>query len=183
MTTDIHDLSHRIRRLEDRQELTDLVARYSVAVDDRDMNALGDLFSNKATVQHSQGLSTGREAVIAFYRERLSQFGPTYHYPHTQTVDLVSDNEATGIVTAHAEMAIGKETVIAALRYLDRYVREDGQWKFLERVIRFLYVLPLRELPAHLSEPLRKRWPGTAPAEVELPETLDTWKAFHKNRK
>ena len=180
MTKEILDLSRRLRRLEDRQELADLIARYGIAVDDRDMNTLGDLFSRSATVQHSQGRSTGRDAVIAFYRGRLSQFGPTYHYPHTQTIDFLSDEEATGVVAAHAEMAIGKEAVMAAIRYMDRYVREDGRWKFLERGLRFLYVLPLQELPRFLSERLRKRWPGTTPAEADLPETLDTWKAFQK---
>jgi len=92
----------RLRRLGDRQELADLIARYGIAVDDRDMNTLGDLFSRSATVQQLAGPFNWADAVIAFYRGRafFSQFGqPTTTSHHT--VDFLSDEEATGVVAAH----------------------------------------------------------------------------------
>jgi hypothetical protein len=165
----VSDLEQRLRAVEDRLAIGELVARYGHAVDDRDFETLGRLFASDAFVEHALGRSTGRAAVLDFYRERLGGFGPTYHYPHSLVVELLSADEASGVVAAHAELAIGGETVVAGFRYHDRYVREDGAWRFRERVIRFLYVVPLAELPRALGEELRKRWPGTEPAPADLP--------------
>lgn len=163
------DLERRVRRLEDRWELADLVARYAVAVDDRDWDAVGQMYAEHSVFDSVLGRFEGRDAVVAYYAERTDSFGPTFHIPHTQTVEFSGEDEATGVVTAHAELAIGEETVVVALRYADRYVREDGAWRFAERQVQQLYAVPLAELPTALAQPDRKRWPGTDPAPAELP--------------
>ena len=38
-------LESRIRLLEDREAIRDLVARYTMVVDDRDIDAIGELFT------------------------------------------------------------------------------------------------------------------------------------------
>ena len=159
----------RLRRLEDRAELGELITRYAIAVDDRDFPALGAMFSSDCVFDNVLGVERGRDKVIQYYRQRLAEFGPTYHIPHAQSVAFTGPDEATGIVLAHAELAIGGETCMVALRYYDHYVREDERWCFRERKVRQLYAMPLRELPAGLAEDLRKRWPGTAPAPADLP--------------
>ena len=47
--------------------------------------------------------------------------------------------------------------------------REQGRWRFHERKVRQLYAMPMAELPRGLARPLRKRWPGAAPAAADLP--------------
>ena len=174
----VEELRHIILRLEARQQLSDLAANYCMVVDDRDIEALADLYTSDAELEAAAGKAAGREAIIAYYRERLSLFGPTYHYPHSQTVEFLGEDEATGIVNAHAELAIDGSMFIIALRYLDKYGREGGQWKFRERTIQTLYAVPLTELPDAFGSPLRKRWPGTEPEPCELPESLESWKKF-----
>ena len=174
----MEDLSKRIQRLEARQQLSDLVANYCMAVDYRDLEALADLYTSDAEFEGAAGKARGREAIISYYQERLSLFGPTYHYPHSQTVEFQGENEASGIVHAHAELDIEGSMFIIALRYIDRYAREDGQWKFRERTIQTLYAVPLAELPEAFGNTFRKRWPGAEPETCELPETLDSWKKF-----
>lgn len=172
-------LEQRIRRLEDRWELSDLVHEYGVAVDGRDMDALAQMFVRDAALAHTDGVEAGRDAVMAYYRRRLGEYTTTYHYAHTQAVRFgAGDNEASGVVTAHAELSIGGEAVWIALRYNDEYVREDGRWRFRSRRQEFVYVLPLRELPSSIGDTLRKRWPGTAPAPAELPDGLETYRRF-----
>ncbi|MFC1822364.1 nuclear transport factor 2 family protein [Thermodesulfobacteriota bacterium] len=125
----------------------------------------------------ARGMS-GREAVIKSYRRNLEQFGPSFHYPHTQTVEFLGEDEAVGTVTGHAKMAIDGKTFVTAIRYLDKYAREGGSWRFSDRRLWTLYVVPLDELPTALGDKFQKRWPGTPPSPGDLPETLDSWKAF-----
>ena len=162
-------LAARVRHLEDRAEIEELIARYAVAVDDRDFDTLTDMFTNDAIFHNVRGIEQGRDKVIAYYRERLGEFGPTYHIPHARALDFGDEDHARGIVMAHAELAIGNETYMVALRYYDRYRREQGRWRFHERKVRQLYAMPMAELPRGLAKPLRKRWPGAAPAAADLP--------------
>jgi uncharacterized protein (TIGR02246 family) len=170
---DARNVERRLQRVEDRIELSDLVARYGVAVDDRDEATLRELFARDATFTGVRGETRGRDAVVAYYLERFRTFGPSFHVPHSQTVTFDGDDAATGVVSAHAELAGADGAFWVALRYLDVYVREDGAWRFASRAIRQLYALPLRELADHLGAPDRVRWPGTDPRAADLP----TWDA------
>ncbi len=161
----------RLRRLEDRQELADLVARYGPAVDDRDAAVIEELFAEDSTFDTVAGVIKGRDRVVAYYLERLSMFGASFHYPHSQTVEFDGDDRARGLVTAHAEMASGAEAFWVALRYHDEYVREDGRWRFAVRRVEQLYALPLRELMEDMGSTHLLRWPGTDPAVAPLPPT------------
>ena len=95
-------LAARVRHLEDRAEIEELIARYAVAVDDRDFDTLTDMFTNDAIFHNVRGI-------------------------------------------------------------------EQGRWRFHERKVRQLYAMPMAELPRGLAKPLRKRWPGAAPAAADLP--------------
>ena len=176
------DLSGRIAQLEAREAIRDLVARYGMAVDDRDIDAVADMFTSDAEFGLADGMvsNQGRQAVIDFYTERLTAFGATYHYPHSHLIELDPDrpDHATGTVNAHAELALDGRTLVTALRYDDRYRVEGGRWRFVERKVAMLYYMDMAELvDGGLCEPDRKRYFGTV-GPSELPESLDTWKQF-----
>lgn len=177
----LHELAavrRQLRHLTDRQELSDLVARYGRLVDDRDLVALAELFTADAVFDSRHGPVRGREKVLDYYREQLSGYTVTYHYPHSQTIDFADDDTANGVVQAHAELAIGGRGVLVALRYHDDYRREDGAWRFRSRHAQQLYGLPMDEMARSLGDELRKRWPGTQPAPADIPESLRTYRAF-----
>lgn len=176
MATD--DLESRIRLLEDRAELQELVAVYGRRIDDRDIDGIADLYTDDAMFDSTDGPITGREPVIAYYRRQLDRYGMTYHYPHSHTITFTGPDTATGVVSAHAELAIIPTPFVVALRYIDEYRREDGHWKFVSRRALQLYAAPLAELPDVLAGTLRRRWPGTEPAEADIPEQLPTWQAY-----
>ena len=161
-------VEQRLEVLEARAALTDLVAAYGRAVDDRDWESLAELYAADSVFDTVGGRLEGRQGVIDYYRERTAQFGPTYHYPHTQEIELHSSTEASGVVCAHAELTIDGEAVRVALRYHDEYRFEDGRWRFAERDVNLLYVMRLSELPTHLADRLRVRWPGTEPQPADL---------------
>ncbi len=175
-------LAERIGRLEAREEIRDLVVRYGMAVDDRDIEGLADMFTTDAVFRHGDGavVNEGRQAIVDFYADRLSSFGATYHYPHSHLVEMDPERAgwATGMVNAHAELGIGGRTLVTGLRYSDQYRFEGTKWRFAERSIAMIYYMDMAELAdGGLSEPDRKRYFGTV-GPSELPESLDTWKRF-----
>ena len=154
------DVLKRVQALEDRAEIVQLIARYGPAVDDREFEALGQLYTSDAVFDSAGGRISGRGPVIDYYRSRGDYFGATYHYPNSWEIYLDGPDDAHGIVCAHAELSIEGETHIVALRYHDSYRRDDGAWRFYERDVKLLYVLAEDELPTGLAEPDRIRWPG-----------------------
>ncbi|MBF06875.1 MAG: hypothetical protein CL741_06355 [Chloroflexi bacterium] len=160
-------LEGRLDYLEARIEIGDLVAAYGRVVDDRDWQSLGALYCKDATFDAVEGPSTGRDRIIEYYEQRTSMFGVTYHYPHSVEVTEVDGDLGSGVVCAHAELAIGGRAFWIALRYFDSYRREDGQWRFAERRVEQLYAMELSELPDGMDSLLRKRWPGTEPAPAD----------------
>ncbi len=56
------DLEARIRRLEDRAELGELVAFYGRLLDDRDVDGLAALYTSDAVFDSTDGPMTGRDA-------------------------------------------------------------------------------------------------------------------------
>lgn len=182
MTATDADLARRIALLEDRAELQELVAVYGRLIDDRDVAGLAELYTSDAVFDSTAGPVSGREAVLDYYRGQLDRYGMTYHYPHSHTITFTGPDSATGVVSAHAELAIGDTPILIALRYLDTYRREDGRWKFRERRALQLYAAPLADLPEVLPTTLRRRWPGTEPAPAHIPEELPTWQAYTESR-
>ncbi|WP_420432427.1 nuclear transport factor 2 family protein [Candidatus Poriferisocius sp.] len=182
MTSETGGLSERIARLEALGEIRDLVARYGMVVDDRDIESLADMFTSDAKFGLADGMvaNQGRQAVIDFYTERMAAFGATYHYPHSHVIELDPDRpgHATGQVNAHAELALDGRTLVTALRYFDEYQVEDGRWCFVERKVAMIYYMDMADLAdGGLCDDDRKRYFGTV-GPAEIPESLDTWKKF-----
>lgn len=175
-TVDLQALARQVRRIDDRQQLNELISRYGSAVDDRDFDALGKLFTEDGEFHGIEG----RQAVVDHYRGRTATFSASSHYSHAQHFDFESDDSATGVVNAHAELCIGGKTVRISLRYLDRYQRSPQGWQFKVRTLKFRYVLPFDEVANGLADPMRVRWPGTQPQLADLPEKLESYIASRK---
>ena len=165
---EIAELKSRLKKLEDREEIRALVARYGRAVDDRDWESLANQYTPDAVFDSAAGRSVGTDAIIDYYEERTKAYVASYHYPHSHEITFIDDHTATGLVCAHAELTIEGETVFVALRYHDDYRRVDGAWRFHERETRILYVLKLSELPAGLADRMRIRWPGIDPQPAQI---------------
>ena len=150
---DTSALPARLARLEARAEITDLVSRYFHGVDARAYGTVAGLFARDGRIEPPSGLgATGTAALTAFFETRLVNYELTYHYPHSVLLCLEDDGTATGIVDAHAEHGIDGTCVIAAVRYDDAYVLEDGAWRFARRTLSFRYFLPWDELATHFRE-------------------------------
>jgi uncharacterized protein (TIGR02246 family) len=175
------ELEARVRRIEDRFAIHDLVSAYCTAIDSRDLDGFVACFTVDAVVRFQDGVLDlrGREAIRGYYERRFRDYGVTYHYAHNHTVTFEDDDHASGTVTGHAEMGLDGEGWIAALRYTDRYRREDGGWRFAERELASWYYMRLADLPQGLGSELRKHYRGRM-LPAELPESLETYRAWHE---
>lgn len=182
MNPDLSNLAQRITALEDRLQLRELVARYGVAVDDRDIETLGALFTAQAVFRSRDGVmnARGREAIIEQFHGRFAALKATNHVAHDQIIELdpAEPDRARGLVSSHAEVWRNGQALIAALRYEDTYHRHAGSWRFAERVLSFLYYLPVSEYAAGLGSRLRMRAYGDQ-RPADYPEGLPSWRRYH----
>jgi len=160
---DEKDTMRRLRRIEDRFELQDLLFRYNLAVDEQDWDGLADLYAEDAQL----GEVSGRANVIAAIRRERETFGRTVHVTHGQLLDLDGGERATGLVVAHAELDVGGQLVVCHIRYYDDYVQENQAWRFARRTLKFRYALPWTEMADSLTAERPVRWPGTEPSPPE----------------
>ncbi|HEX5460481.1 MAG TPA: nuclear transport factor 2 family protein [Steroidobacteraceae bacterium] len=182
MNDELVALEKRLRVLEDRAELRELVARYGVAVDDRDIAALTELFTPDGAFRSVDGVmsAVGRDAVIEQFHGRFAALQATNHIAHDQILDFAADPDAAeGLVTSHAEVCRHDRTFVAALRYRDRYSHHEGRWRFFERCLSFLYYLPVEEYAEGFAGRLRMRAYGDR-RPADYPESLPVWRRYHR---
>ncbi len=94
-------LQERIRRLEDRVAIGELVARYCLVMDNRDVDAIENLFTADVRVWSADGVmdARGRQAVLELFKGRFAVLGPSNHFTHDRIVEFdPRDHDlATGI--------------------------------------------------------------------------------------
>ncbi len=176
-------LERRIRRLEDRTEIGELIARYGLVMDDRDIAGMPALFTPDVEVHSLDGAmnASGRDAAVELFRRQLAAIGPSNHVTHDRiiTFDDARTDHATGVVLSHAELSRSGVAMVAAIRYNDVYRRDAGAWRFRERIIGFMYFVDAAEYADALG-------PGVAlrnrifdrPRIADWPEPLKTWREF-----
>nr|WP_047165543.1 nuclear transport factor 2 family protein [Sphingomonas sp. Y57] len=171
----------RLEAVESRLALRELLSRYAYAVDNRDIDALAELFAEDASFGTRNGSFAvhGRAAIAAEFRAQLGNMGPSFHYIHDHILDLdPSDpDRAKGVATAHAEVRRQDGLWQTAIRYHDNYVRQHGRWRFQARELAFLYYV--RAPGDSWGDPDRRVIDRRGAVPADWPEQLPSWKAFH----
>ena len=142
----------RLRVLEDRESIRQVLGQYCNAVDLRDAAALAPLFSRDArvTVVPWNVDVRGHDAVMAFF---VDYFGSDWREPRHNRANecITADGDAYRVFSYfHETVARGEESIIGWGTWEDRFVCEDGAWKIAERVITILALTPIT-----------KSWAGT----------------------
>lgn len=173
------DLALRVERLEAESAIRALAARYCFAIDNHDLAAVRDLFTEDARVFSRDGVmdATGRDAIIRQYEDRFRVLGPSNHVSHDHWVRVDALERATGTLSAHAELWRNDQMMVTALRYEDVYRREDETWRFAARELSFLYYVPVAEYVRVLGEEKRMR-AYAEPASADYPECLPSWRDY-----
>ena len=171
-------LEDRVMRIEDRQEIADLQARYALAIDLHDLGTVAPLFAREGRFRSADGVmdAVGRDAICDQFRNRFAALGFGLHVTHDHLVELDPDerDRATGAVSSHAEVVRDGRPMIVAMRYADSYSREDGAWRFADRLLRFFYYLPIDEYITAIDTRQRMRAYGDE-RPADLPESATTF--------
>ena len=121
-----NDIEARIDRLESLDAIRQLPAKYALALDMRDMDAMVSLFPEDVRVGRDR---QGRLALRAYMDETLrSPFTGTSHHVGGHIIEFDDPDHAHGIVYSKNEHETGDEWVIMQMMYADDYVRRDGRW-------------------------------------------------------
>jgi len=169
-------LEQRIRRIEDREEIRDLVVMYGVIMDERDFDGIDRLFIPEGTLRSADGVfaAEGIEAIRATYQGRFDALGATNHFTHGHVIRFDPENpdHAYGFLASHAEVDRDGIAMVVALRYLDEYVRTDRGWQFKDREMSYMYYVPVTQYAEAMVGPDRVRAYGTA-TRADWPEALN----------
>lgn len=128
-------MSDRIDDYLAKQDIYELCCTYMRGLDRLDRTLLGSVFWDDAWCDY--GFTRGPAADFAdFCMQALASHAANHHMIGNVLIDLAGD-EAFGEVYFNAYHKVasdgGFEDVIIAGRYLDRYERRDGIWKFAYR--------------------------------------------------
>ena len=166
-------LESRIDRLESLDAIRQLPAKYALALDMRDMDAMVSLFVADVRVGKD---ASGRQALRAYMDRTLrSPFTGTSHHIGGHVIEFDDPDHAHGIVYSKNEHETGDEWVIMQMMYVDDYVRQDGRWFFARRLPLYWYATDLNKPPIGDN---KMRWPGTDWAEGNFHKLFPSFAEF-----
>jgi hypothetical protein len=124
-----------------KEEIRELAMLYSRGVDRKDIELLRTLYAKDATDHHGKYFSGGAEDYLRFLEKSFPHMRMSGHFICNHLVSVDGDR-GEGEVYALAWHVIpdrngGYVEDLKAVRYIDRYRRENGRWVFASRVVEF----------------------------------------------
>ncbi len=163
----------RIDRLECLDEIRQLVAKYCLALDMRDLDALCGLFPSDVRVSRE---ASGRRALKVWFDQTLrEQFTGTAHVTGNHIIEFDDADHARGLVYSRNEHETGDEWIIMTMMYWDRYERVDDRWLFRRRLPLYWYATDLNRPPIGAN---KMRWPDRDPYEGGYADFFPAWQRF-----
>lgn len=132
------NLEERVQRLEDREEIRDLIVEYGRALDARDFAAFAALFAeHEGEWIGGLGRARGRAAIRELMEATIGSTPPSAPSFHLFANDSIGvDGDSAEGLTKWVFVVQGEDGDPRWLylgHYRDTFVREDGRWRFLRR--------------------------------------------------
>jgi hypothetical protein len=152
----IRELEAKVAELNDREAIRDLRFRYHECINEAQMAAIPDLFTEDGELEFGHlGRAKGRDQIKAFFsglgERRTSQTNEprrglhrVRQFIHNHVVNVHGDR-ADGYAYLEAKPVYNGESYVVAARYNDEYVKRDGQWKFSKMSLTPFFMVPLKE--------------------------------------
>ena len=125
-----------LQEISDRMEITDLLARYSAAIDGRRWHDLDDVFTEDAVIDYSE--MGGIRGTLAEQKEFLASVMPGFagfqHLTATSTFDIEGDVARVRTICFNPMVVTDEQQVLfCGLWYRDVLVRTPDGWRIRER--------------------------------------------------
>jgi hypothetical protein len=138
------DIENKIREIEDRNSIRELVDAYAYCADTRDAEGQMSLFTEDTSFivfmdsKSSEPTQTiNKRADLFPVFDNLNTYRATMHFNGQSTVLQLNDGTATGItycIAHHQTIKDGVQNLmIANIKYHDSFVKQNGKWLFAER--------------------------------------------------
>lgn len=140
-------LEQQVQELADREEIKELTARYAHGVARGEGAKVAALFTDDGTfINRMPDVPVmtvhGRAELDKFYGAIKRNFALPCIHNHLITL---AGDEATGTCSIEVRITRGEKSMIGSGYYEDRFRRENGQWKFVERDCTFFHFVPIQQ--------------------------------------
>jgi len=134
--TELDELRARVRTLEDREEIRNLIQAYRKTLDDRDLRAFSELFAADGTWTGRSGTATGPEQIYSMLTATLPDNPPApgstlFHVNTDPAIEVDGDRATAFTFWMHVRRGEGDVPLVPTLGgYEDELIRENGRWRF-----------------------------------------------------
>jgi ketosteroid isomerase-like protein len=133
------DIAPEVRELLERQAIHELVLNYSRAVDRQDLKLLRSLYTEDGIDDHGGMYCGGADGFVAWLDTAMVGV-ETMHQVHNHLIAVTGADMAEGeaYLTTYNRIPNpegGFNEFLQGLRYLDRYRKEGGRWRFAHRIV------------------------------------------------
>ena len=152
----VQELQARVRDLESREEIREVMHDYGRLLDARDFDAFARLWATNSVYDSGGLISKGPQAIAAFLKEIIGRNPagyktPNFHVFFNENIDVHGDHATATSKSAFLVPGEGNKADAAIVaEYQDEFTREDGHWKFLRRLVR-------GDIPAPAQRPATQR--------------------------
>ncbi len=141
----------KIHMLQDRIEILDLLGRYCLTLDTRDLDGWVNCFTENGVFGTDERAIVGRNKIRA-YAEVHAQLG-TRHITSSPVYDVAKNGlTATGVASTVVTVATSKGfRILMTGGYRDLLEKVDGHWLIARRLVEFQCIPddPARDIPSH----------------------------------
>jgi len=141
VTAELDELRARVRVLEDREEIRQLLQEYRRTLDARDMRAYSALFAAEGSWSGKSGSATGPDGIhdmlVAVLPDNPAAPGATlWHWIGDPTIVVDGDRATASSLWMHVRRGEDDRPLLPTLgAYDDELIREEGRWRFLRRSV------------------------------------------------
>ena len=161
-----------LRRLFATEDIRQLAYRYAYSVDFRDVDMYRALWAASDTpAQYPDIDCHTAEKHIRDWPKR----GPSILFVCNHLIDFDDNTRAHGTVYCLVQVAFSDTFIDQSIAYQDRYVVEDGQWRFAVRRHLLWFGEPRATNP--LQQPAAN-WPASPFGRGTLPEDVESYRRF-----
>jgi ketosteroid isomerase-like protein len=179
MTTN-QELLQRLERLEAYAAIQQLVAKYAVSLDGRDIESIVDLYVPDVKVgPPSPGI--GHDALREWFYRVVNYWYRSLHHIGGHVITFDDPDHAHGTMQCRIEQEIRKRFVTTVVLYDDTYERRDGRWLFTNRHGQPLWCYE------HGNDPIATGFdqlPGGMPIRLphEFPKFAEFWSLYSEEQ-
>jgi hypothetical protein len=138
----LQELQARVQALESREEIRILMHDYGRLLDERDFAGFARLFAAQSEYDSGGMVSKGPDAIAGFLKDIIGRNPagfrtPNFHVFFNESIAVQGDRGSAVSKSAFIVPGEGnKADAVILANYHDSFIRENGRWKFLRRVVR-----------------------------------------------